>query len=72
VPVSLRCLQIESDRPWDAYADDHLGLMDHLGISEFLVLGFCIGGPPSALWRPCWRSPVATARSYPISFTKII
>ena len=36
---------LEPDRPWDAYTDDHLGLMDHLGISEFLVLGFCIGGP---------------------------
>ena len=33
------------DRPWDAYTDDHIGLMDHLGIGEFLVLGFCIGGP---------------------------
>ena len=22
---------LESDSPWDAYADDQLGLMDHLG-----------------------------------------
>jgi pimeloyl-ACP methyl ester carboxylesterase len=36
---------LETDRPWDAYTDDHIGLMDHLGIREFLVLGFCIGGP---------------------------
>src|ERR1700686_2937027 len=36
---------LEIDRPWDAYTDDHLGLMDHLGIREFMVLGFCIGGP---------------------------
>ncbi len=36
---------LEIDRPWDAYTDDHLGLMDHLGIGEFMVLGFCIGGP---------------------------
>jgi pimeloyl-ACP methyl ester carboxylesterase len=36
---------LEIDRPWDAYTDDHIGLMDHLGISEFMVLGFCIGGP---------------------------
>ena len=36
---------LEIDRPWDAYSDDQLGLMDHLGIKEFLVMGFCIGGP---------------------------
>src|SRR5579862_6034394 len=36
---------LEIDRPWDAYTDDHIGLMDHLGIDKFLVMGFCIGGP---------------------------
>jgi pimeloyl-ACP methyl ester carboxylesterase len=36
---------LEVARPWDAYTDDHIGLMDHLGIQEFMVLGFCIGGP---------------------------
>ena len=36
---------LEIDRPWDAYTDDHIGLMDHLGIRQFMVLGFCIGGP---------------------------
>src|SRR5271170_2398655 len=36
---------LEVDRPWDAYTDDYIGLMDHLGIGEFMVLGFCIGGP---------------------------
>jgi hypothetical protein len=24
----------EVDRPWDAYTDDHIGLMDHLGIRD--------------------------------------
>jgi pimeloyl-ACP methyl ester carboxylesterase len=36
---------VEVDRPWESYADDQLGLMDHLGIDRFMVLGFCIGGP---------------------------
>ena len=36
---------LDVDRPWDAYTDDQLGLMDHLGIRDFMVLGFCIGGP---------------------------
>src|SRR2546427_412577 len=36
---------LDIDRPWDAYTDDQLGLMDHLGIREFMVMGFCIGGP---------------------------
>jgi len=36
---------LEVERPWDAYTDDHIGLMDHLGIRQFMVLGFCIGGP---------------------------
>src|SRR3984885_6521932 len=36
---------LETDRPWDSYTDDHLGLMDHLGIRQFMVMGFCIGGP---------------------------
>jgi len=32
------------DNPWDAFADDQLGLMDHLGIREFSYMGYCIGG----------------------------
>lgn len=32
------------ENPWDAFADDQLGLMDHLGIHEFLFMGYCIGG----------------------------
>jgi pimeloyl-ACP methyl ester carboxylesterase len=36
---------IPVDGPWDAFADDHLGLMDHLGIRHFFFMGCCIGGP---------------------------
>jgi len=32
------------DDPWGAFADDQLGLMDHLGIREFFFMGYCIGG----------------------------
>jgi pimeloyl-ACP methyl ester carboxylesterase len=46
---------LEVDRPWDMYTDDHLGLMDHLGIREFMVLGFCIGGP--FIWNLLKRAP---------------
>jgi pimeloyl-ACP methyl ester carboxylesterase len=46
---------LEVDRPWDAYTDDQLGLMDHLGIDKFLVLGFCIGGP--MIWNLLRRAP---------------
>src|ERR1700733_5845736 len=35
---------IPVDDPWDAFADDQLGLMDHLGIRQFLFFGNCIGG----------------------------
>ena len=33
------------DNPWDAFADDQLGVMDHLGIGQFFFFGNCIGGP---------------------------
>jgi len=46
---------LEIDRPWDAYTDDHLGLMDHLGIKEFMVIGFCVGGP--FIWNLLKRAP---------------
>jgi pimeloyl-ACP methyl ester carboxylesterase len=46
---------LEIDRPWDAYTDDHLGVMDHLGIDKFMVMGFCIGGP--FIWNLLRRAP---------------
>ena len=36
---------LDIERTWDAFTDDHLGLMDHLGIDKFGVIGFCIAGP---------------------------
>src|ERR687891_3021051 len=46
---------LEIDRPWDSYTDDHIGLMDHLGIDKFMVMGFCIGGP--FIWNLLERAP---------------
>jgi pimeloyl-ACP methyl ester carboxylesterase len=46
---------LEIERPWDAYTDDHLGLMDHLRIDKFMVMGFCIGGP--FIWNLLKRAP---------------
>src|SRR6201996_6406705 len=36
---------VPTDDPWGAFADDQLGVMDHLGIDKFLFFGNCIGGP---------------------------
>jgi pimeloyl-ACP methyl ester carboxylesterase len=46
---------LEIERPWDSYADDQLGVMDHLGIGKFMVMGFCIGGP--FIWNLLKRAP---------------
>ncbi len=46
---------LEIDRPWDSHTDDQLALMDHLGITEFMVMGFCIGGP--FVWNLLRRAP---------------
>ncbi len=61
---------LEIDSPWDAYSDDHLGLMDHLGIREFLVMGFCIGGPMiHNLIRLASERVVAAALMQPSGFS---
>jgi pimeloyl-ACP methyl ester carboxylesterase len=60
---------LEIDRPWDAYTDDHLGVMDHLGIDKFMVMGFCIGGP--FIWNLLKRAPdrvVAAVLAQPSGF----
>jgi len=46
---------LEIDRSWDSHTDDQLGLMDHLGIDRFMVMGFCIGGP--MIWNLLKRAP---------------
>ena len=35
---------VQVEDPWGAFAEDQLGLMDHLGIREFIFMGCCIGG----------------------------
>src|SRR5919106_418458 len=60
---------LEIDRPWDSYTDDHIGLMDHLGIDKFMVLGFCIAGP--FIWNLMRRAPdrvVAAVPAQPVGF----
>ena len=34
---------LDMEDPWGSYAEDQLGLMNHLGIERFHVLGCCIG-----------------------------
>ena len=60
---------VEVDRPWESYADDQLGLIDHLGIDKFAVMGFCIGGP--FIWSLLKRAPnriVAAVLAQPVGW----
>jgi len=60
---------LEIDRPWDSHTDDQLGLLDHLGINKFMVMGFCIGGP--FIWNLLKRAPdrvVAAVLAQPVGF----
>src|SRR3954454_1550453 len=36
---------VQVEDPWGAFADDQIGVMDHLGIQDFMAIGFCCGGP---------------------------
>jgi pimeloyl-ACP methyl ester carboxylesterase len=60
---------LEIDRPWDAHTDDQLGVMDHLRIDKFMVMGFCIGGP--FIWNLLKRAPdrvIAAVLAQPSGF----
>lgn len=46
---------IEVERPWDSYTDDHIALVDSLGVSRFIAMGFCIGAP--LIWNLIRRAP---------------
>ena len=67
---------LEIDRPWDMFADDQIGLLDHLGIDRFMVMGFCIGGP--LIWNLLKRAPtrivaaVLALRDVRLLFTGLI
>ena len=60
---------VDADRPWDSHADDQLGVLDHLGVNKFMVMGFCIGGP--FIWNLLKRAPnrvVAAVLAQPVGF----
>ncbi|GIS64327.1 MAG: hypothetical protein CM1200mP3_05750 [Chloroflexota bacterium] len=64
---------LEIDDLWGAYSDDQLGLMDHLGIQEFMIMGFCIGGPMiHNLIRLAPDRVVAAAKMQPSGFSQTL
>jgi len=46
---------LDFDDPWNAHTSDQLGLLDHLGVDKFFVMGFCIGNP--LIWNLLQRAP---------------
>ncbi len=57
---------LDFDDPWNAHTDDQLGLLDHLGVDKFFVMGFCIGNP--LIWNLMKRAPgriVASVHAQP-------
>jgi pimeloyl-ACP methyl ester carboxylesterase len=50
---------LEPGRAWDAHTDDQLALLDHLGVTNFMVMGFCIGGP--FIWNLLRRAAARVA-----------
>ncbi len=61
---------LEVERTWDGFVDDQLGLMDHLGIDKFMVMGFCIGGP--MIWnllKLAGERVIAAALVHPSGYT---
>jgi pimeloyl-ACP methyl ester carboxylesterase len=60
---------LEANRPWEMFAEDQVGLMNHLGIDKFMVMGFCIGGP--LIWNLLKAAPnriVAAVLAQPSGF----
>ena len=61
---------LEVDKAWDAFTDDQLALMDHLGIDQFRVLGFCIAGP--MIWNLLKRAGdrvISAVLTHPSGYT---
>ena len=61
---------LEIERTWDGFTDDQLGLIDHLGVDRFMVMGFCIAGP--MIWnllKHAGDRVVAATIVHPIGYT---
>jgi pimeloyl-ACP methyl ester carboxylesterase len=57
---------LDFDDPWNSHTDDQLGLLNHLGVDKFFVMGFCIGNP--LIWNIMKRAPgriVASVHAQP-------